>query len=580
MPAVSCSAAVVLSAPPAGPMAGEANDIHRAWAARDEHLQRTRVPGEYPERLRSWPPYATVATHGAPPPPRLHTRLGAVSNPVTVNGSKNPSTPSTNASLPPSPTWINSVLATWLVQLYAAVEAPLEPFFAVIRHILHEDGLGDASFESSLRLPALQEKIHARIAADAALAPDLTDRYKSLTRMFSEYYKPLNPMRRFLCDSWVWSWGGPPECVLPLAFECFVEQPSPCCAAATAAGMINMLLQRPRQAYASCSVEDYGESALYRHRQGAGFRACDAIAVMDRDLLDMVAKSCHTSKGSIQPHIAAAVADGIAARMAPGGDLFFPPPTTKVQQRQCLEAVARELGAAHSHHAEASAQLRNLRWKEDGSRACNKPSLRPLYLLVSNVWGLAKLRCPSPSTARFGSWGVVNAVDRLSHQHNLNITGSTHLATSFSFSGFKSLCSTPGIAVSLHLPNHYAVVFGFRKDRIVTARKGQPPTDLVSWAEVQGAQKKSAEGCVIVASVARSAGKAHIPLAVRRSKSTPAPVSLGSEGFQGAAKSGVSSPNRPGWSKAGHHARSVKPRFSARSKNHPPGRTPESTVAC
>ena len=71
--------------------------------------------------------------------------------------------------------------------------------------------------------------------------------------------------------------------------------------------------------------------------------------------------------------------------------------------------------------------------------------------------------------------------------------------TPMTFNGFVRLLTHPTSAVILHLPNHYALVFGVRiPERLVlTARKGQSPNNWVPWDELLETQKKCKEGLVI-----------------------------------------------------------------------------------
>eukprot|EP01059_Diplonema_ambulator_P032160 TRINITY_DN6175_c0_g1_i1.p1 TRINITY_DN6175_c0_g1~~TRINITY_DN6175_c0_g1_i1.p1 ORF type:complete len:522 (+),score=61.29 TRINITY_DN6175_c0_g1_i1:193-1566(+) len=436
----------------------------------------------YAGSLRTWPPYEGVLGRGTcRQRDRLHTRDHDM------------------LTMPPEQDWTSSVMADWLTQMYIEVGGPLEPFIRYIRRALDRDfkiaDLSERSYHFTIKLPVLATEAAELMRED--LTEELYEKYEPFIRRAADYYEPANPLRRLLCDSWVWWWHGPPNLIVPLAFECFVEQPSPCCAAASAAGSINMLLKRPRPSY----TEPRSREVYAMKGRPTSFTAVDAIAVMDRDLVDMINKSIGAACVDLSTGAAEMIASRIGREMSPHGSLHFPPPTTKAQQKKCLEAIRKMLIDLNTIDTDKYAALR---WLEDGSRPKCKPSLRSVYTLVSNIWGLAKLRCFKPSTARFGSWGVVMAIERLSTSFNLGTTAVTQVLTEYTFEEFRQLVLRPNCSVVLHLPNHYAVVFAFKGDFILTARKGQPPTDLISWEELIKIQQKSTEGIIVLSYLAHA----------------------------------------------------------------------------
>ena len=497
-----------------------------AWVLADRALQKESADREglrVSSALKNWPPYGAVLNRdntGARN--RLYSRLqspssiGSSVNTFVRNSVRNDSyislssiyssqssRQSTTITPPNTPDagWITTVLADWLTILYEEVQSPLEPLLGCVRTLVFEDteleDVSERKYYNTLKLPILAEKL--AIVVQEELPQQVASQYDDILKRLSDYYEPWNPLRRFLCDSWMWIWYGVPETIVPLALECFVEQASPCCAAASSATAINMLLKRPRQSYTDCKKGD--SNSLIGSYTGTGrstagaFKAGDAIAVMDRDLVDSIGKLINTLYLDVPCNIAEHICNRIARDMSPpSGSLYFPPPTTKEQQQTVLEAIKQSLIDLGTKDSELFSQLKY---------GCPRPKcklvMRNLYVLISNMWGLAKLRCKKPSTARFGSWGVVMAIEKLTSAHSLGISVSLQILSEYSWADFKKMVLRPHVSVVLHLPNHYATVYGFRDEEILTARKGQPPTDWISWEELLLVQNRNKEGSMIVA---------------------------------------------------------------------------------
>eukprot|EP01060_Flectonema_neradi_P000883 TRINITY_DN10522_c0_g2_i1.p1 TRINITY_DN10522_c0_g2~~TRINITY_DN10522_c0_g2_i1.p1 ORF type:complete len:622 (+),score=89.99 TRINITY_DN10522_c0_g2_i1:110-1867(+) len=499
------------------------------WILADQALQKDSANNspDIPASLKNWPPYGAVLSKdqvGARSRlySRVHSPSSSSSGSVAGAGRNSYTTASatsvyagqssrsllsgvTSPSSTPDPEWVVTVLTDWLTLLYDEVKGPLEPLLGCVRKLLFEDSqIEDTSerlFYNTIKLPIMAEKV----TMEVQLLPNgAAGKYDAVLKRLSDYYEPWNPLRRLLCDSWLWVWHGTPETIIPLALECFVEQASPCCAAASSATAINMLLKRPRQTYTDCRKSDYSSisssstslfGSIGRSSPTGAFKATDAIAVMDKDLVDSIGKLINTMSLDIPCNIAEHICNRIARDMSPpSGPLYFPPPTTKDQQQTVLEAIKQAFIDIGTKDSELFSQL-----KYGCPRPKCKPIIRNLYIFVSNIWGLAKLRCRKPSTARFGSWGVVMAIEKLTSLHSLGISAITQVLTEYSWADFKKMVMRPQTSVILHLPNHYATVYGFRDNEILTARKGQPPTDWISWEELIATQNRNKEGCMIVA---------------------------------------------------------------------------------
>ena len=455
---------------------------------------------ELHRRLDAWPPYQWVEHRRDEHRYRLHDR---------------------DSLRPPCDAWVSTVMCDWLVHLYKELRCPLEPMMRCIREAVREDTARDldkeaaeaeaaaaaaetdkmqppGKFSEGLRLPRLAE--HTRRIMRCSLLEEVQKFDRAVGRM-GDYYMQGNPLRRLVCDSWMWWWFGKPDTVYPLPLECFVEQGSPCCAAASSSGALNVVLRRPRHRYVDCNSASCADCAAPSPSpvppSRRSYRTTDSLAVMETHLFEMcVRSSLQTGVGLTDAQLRA-VSEHAAGMLSPGGTHYYPPPTTKPQQAACLKGIRDHLLALGLRE---TAALATLRWNEDGTRPPCKASVKELYTLLSNVWGLAKLKAQHPSTARLGSWGVQMAVERLSAKGSLSISCATQNANRFSWAEFSALLSRPNCAVVVHLPNHYAVVFGVREPRqVITARKGQPPTDLVSWTEIQAVQARSTEGCLIIA---------------------------------------------------------------------------------
>ena len=457
--------------------------------------------------VTTWPPYAWILSSKRDTArTRLHTRPAP---PGSAKGSHSPRF-APHHHEPPSDDWINTVLSDWLELLYLEVRAPLEPMLKCVRKAIKTDiarvleerddeeiipgppsTLPDAKYCSGLRLPKLAEEVLAVMEAD--LAPEVAGRYRPVVQRMGNYYAQNNPLRRLICDSWLWCWFGRHEAIFPLSLECYVEQGSPCCAAASASGAINIILKRARTAYVEYTPSD--EAFLKLDQKP--YVSKDALEVMEHHLLEMTLKSADTAGLYLSERQVRVMSDEVAAMLSAGGSLYFAPPTTKQQQKVCLEGIRDYiigLGLKESY------MFANLRWLEDGSRPKVKVATKNLYIFLSNLWGLGKVKTSSPSTARFGSWGVQMAVERISQNEGLGINCATQNACDYTWEEFHQLLHRNMCAVVLHLPNHYAVVFGIKSDQtVVTARKGQPPTDLLTWTELQQIQARSREGSIIVA---------------------------------------------------------------------------------
>eukprot|EP01063_Lacrimia_lanifica_P018323 TRINITY_DN25253_c0_g1_i1.p1 TRINITY_DN25253_c0_g1~~TRINITY_DN25253_c0_g1_i1.p1 ORF type:complete len:654 (+),score=197.61 TRINITY_DN25253_c0_g1_i1:37-1962(+) len=530
------------------------------WVLLDRAQQREAADAVVHPRLQLWPPYAEAlasqdSSVGASRRGRLHSRntIAVLSGEAGAdNGAAAP---------PPDKAWIASVLGDWLLVLYREVGGPVEPLLGCVRRVLDDDAqkpVEERQYHFSLNLPAL----HTATVAVAAerLAPTVLATYEHVLDKMQDYYCAKNPLRRLMCDSWVWWWTGPPDIIYPLALECFVEQPSPCCAAASAAGSLNMLLRRPRTNYVDNSADtpettaaasrvevlplqkvqsrqrtttatavSVGSGLTRRNSSGRGtsqtvaltqashrsvsvgvkfdpahsaalakyspFQAVDAVCIMDRELIVMTLKSALLAGLDLSYQQVEDAANEAAEGMSPGGTFYFPPPTHKTQQRATLEGIRDVLIAMDTKDRPL---FEKLHWTESGGRPTCGVAMKNVYLFVRDVWGLGKLRCHKPSTARFGSWGVQMVVEKLSEKFSLNLSSATQCLTDYTWPEFRQLLARSGVAVVLHLPNHYAVVFGVKGNCVVTARKGQPPTDLIAWEELHGIQSKRNEGMLIV----------------------------------------------------------------------------------
>eukprot|EP01062_Namystynia_karyoxenos_P017759 TRINITY_DN16570_c0_g1_i1.p1 TRINITY_DN16570_c0_g1~~TRINITY_DN16570_c0_g1_i1.p1 ORF type:complete len:773 (+),score=205.65 TRINITY_DN16570_c0_g1_i1:97-2319(+) len=503
-----------------------------------------------PPRLAAWPPYRDVAQALAPPSPvaalrqrpRLFAAATAVDRPpvpkrpsVTAMaaqrgaarrsgipaqpawGARQPpllpreaaaaqrgapplGTPGTQHVPPPGEAWVSSVLSDWMVQLYEDVRAPLEPLLHLIRVIIAKDALNpdpeQQKYTTSLVLPRLKEELEE--AAEARLPRTARDAYADVISRLGDWYEPRNPLRRLLCDSWVWVWHSPPDYVIPWTLESFVEQASPCCAAASAVGAANALLRRPRPSYCEWSnrtADMDAEPAPAASAPGAGRALCaeDGLRVLDRELVSMTAQSALQAGVDWKEEVMTQLVARVASELQPGGVLYAPPPTTSVQKVRCLEAVRSYLIELLPDSREGLLGLNFEPGADPRRKGC-----RHLTSLVSNVWGLAKLRCHRPSTARFGSWGVVAAVEQLERTLAPGLGAGVQSAVDYSFAEFTGLLCRGDCAVVLHLPNHYACVFAVRGDSVLTARKGQPPTDWITWEELLSVQRKREDGMIIV----------------------------------------------------------------------------------
>eukprot|EP00756_Hemistasia_phaeocysticola_P022451 Hpha_TRINITY_DN15835_c0_g1::TRINITY_DN15835_c0_g1_i1::g.188758::m.188758 len=481
------------------------------WVAADAALREENVRNAdppYPPRLASWPPYDLQAaavrrprlfpesrrTSGHIPYQRQRVRSG-VPGPAGLRERRmttpEPGAPGTQHRKPPDEDWTKGVLADWLSRMYSDVKAPLEPLFAVLRRIIAADEAMTEGkrYATSLNLPALKEELLR--ATHASLPEPMAETYADAVRRLGDWYEQRNPFRRLLCDSWVWWWHTPPDLILPWNLECFVEQASPCCAAASAAGAINSVMKWPRPSY----CDALGSSAADAGAPG-GLALCaqDALRVMETELFSMAYKSIAAAGVDLHDHALEGLVTQVAMELEPGGQLYSPPPSTTAQKVKCMHHVRSLLLELLPSQREALNRL-NLAVGSDAQRK----GCRHLHSLIANIWGIGKMRCSRPSTARFGSWGVVMAVEQLSLKGRARgLAAAVQSAGDFTWSEFCALVVRSDCAVVLHLPNHYACVFAVRGDAILTARKGQPPTDWVSWEELRNLQKERAGGVLIV----------------------------------------------------------------------------------
>eukprot|EP01065_Artemidia_motanka_P034030 TRINITY_DN4115_c0_g2_i1.p1 TRINITY_DN4115_c0_g2~~TRINITY_DN4115_c0_g2_i1.p1 ORF type:complete len:706 (+),score=94.78 TRINITY_DN4115_c0_g2_i1:48-2165(+) len=480
------------------------------WLEADVQLREASVGSlEAHPRLAAWPPYelcreqgqnaARERLYGQTPaaPKRVgsqqmrpqHSWMGSKARQSEMRRSvPDVGSGGTQHCKPPSADWVNSVIVDWVLQLYSDVRAPLEPLLGLIREIVARDEGNDEQlrvYSLSLNLPRLKDELTDLMRQ--RLSDAMCAAYSSAAQRLGDWYEPRNPLRRLLCDSWAWAWHAAPTYIMPWALESFVEQASPCCAAASAAGAINALTRRSRPSYCQWSVAS--ESAA----PGRALTAEDALCVMDRALVSMIVKSASSAAVDLPAAAAEELVTRVAEELQPGGVIHSVPPTTKAQQMRCLDYVRELLVEVLPRDRDALLRLDLDVGVDPRRRGC-----RHLYGLINNVWGLAKLRCKRPSTARFGSWGVVMAVEQLGKGAVPGVCAAIQSACDYTWAEFQALLCRHDCSIIVHLPNHYACVFAVRGECLLTARKGQPPTDWVRWDELQTIQRRSSEGVVIV----------------------------------------------------------------------------------
>lgn len=163
-------------------------------------------------------------------------------------------------------------------------------------------------------------------------------------------------------------------------------------------------------------------------------------------------------------------------------------------------------------------------------------------LLIGKPWGLEQISRPRPSTAAFGTWAILQGIERLGLKATIVMQrgskpqlGSSSAATEVSFiaddddedrqdrqwSALSRELMREKSALVFHLTNHYAFIYamrerveeggeqgegdgeggggrGLRRVReVLTARRGQRPTAWVSFKECRRVMMSWSQYCII-----------------------------------------------------------------------------------
>ncbi|KAH9111805.1 hypothetical protein AeMF1_013765 [Aphanomyces euteiches] len=294
------------------------------------------------------------------------------------------------------------------------------------------------------------------------------------------------------------------------AYDGWVKQPSPCCAAASLAGALNVVYGMSRNLSKSLSHSDI--MSFYRtHFQ-------------ERHLQHKL--QLETALGTSLDGLEYAMLVSLEAKQLQYGGVG-PAKLTKTLVRQCLHDCVKDnttndpgMKTLKEHLSQDSETFVAEEWDSNAMEFSNPMSsewwMFNLTIYFHRMDGLAKLTRPEkPSTAICGNATVLDAATSI---HNTGRTAPGTKLTSALFMGKKA----PGCQVAIsttdspmtqtqawkqlwskftddrtalivHLKNHYALIFALREwndnskwtRQVLTARRGQRPTTWIDWDELR-----------------------------------------------------------------------------------------------
>jgi hypothetical protein len=303
----------------------------------------------------------------------------------------------------------------------------------------------------------------------------------------------------------------------PALLGAVVEQPSPCCAAASVATGLGALLGQPLALEAVLEQYAQGEArrleaVLARLERRAGVRAGALSALLAaepaslaaaveaaralalRDDSEGAGAACRALVALLDAE-AASGAEGSSAASAGLGGGSSP------------SACEEEAGEPEEEQQEELVQCVPV----GGGRLLSSQRLarHDLATAVKRRAGLAKLRCDKPSTGPVGNAALCAAVGALSAQRvraepllgagarsRLRLRkgdGPDECDAQWAalWHAFCRQGPRRAVALIVHIKNHYAPVYALRELRdgrreLLTARKGQQPRDWLSFDELRG----------------------------------------------------------------------------------------------
>jgi hypothetical protein len=295
----------------------------------------------------------------------------------------------------------------------------------------------------------------------------------------------------------------------PALLGAVVEQPSPCCAAASVATCLGALLGQPLaleavlEQYAQAETRRL-EAVLARLERRVGARAGSLSALMVAELASAAAAVEAARALALRDEdpgpACRALVQLIDAEARLGGGSW--PSSTDEQDRH----EEREEEPGEEDHQEELVQS----VPAGGGRplSCQQLALQDLATAVKRRAGLGKLRRAKPSTGPVGNAALCAAVGALSAQR---VRAETLLAASARsrlrlrkgdgpdecdaqwaalWHAFCRQGPRRAAALIVHIKNHYAPVYALRELRdgrreLLTARKGQHPREWVSFQELR-----------------------------------------------------------------------------------------------
>jgi len=347
------------------------------------------------------------------------------------------------------------------------------------------DGADTASHRAlkALERIALPESVLVGLSASldlTLLKPYLCGHFKEqLVDSLDDYYNVDSCLPTAVHAMWLGRWTQKPSILVFPAVMYVQRQRAPCCAAASLASAVSAVARQ--KCY--MTTEDVLQTMI-------GFFQCSEHEDLIQMALDLLLrKSLDPTKEERRAAIAEFESKLLELNLPAGvTTLLDPSPSTCLTNdlQPTVDLLTLPTVPPERHLEDEIPQT--------GRYA---PAERVLSKVQRDISCTALLRLPRPSTARIGFAAMQRVINN--HPH-LGVAATLQKATTFQ--ELIVMLTRPFTAVIIHLPNHYALVFGVHHESegVLTARKGQLPRDWVPWADIAARQSKMRCGMFLVIS--------------------------------------------------------------------------------
>eukprot|EP00759_Apiculatamorpha_spiralis_P029625 PhF_6_TR31758/c0_g1_i2/m.46756 len=308
-----------------------------------------------------------------------------------------------------------------------------------------------------------------------------------------DYYNTDNPLQSAAYAVWLHQWAMPGSVLLSHVVVHAQRQRSPCCAAASVAGAVSAI---HRQRFVLTTEQML--KALIRIFDQPAYEdlIVSSIRIITNDTLEPTKEQRRQGIDEVERMLTQTLnSNGFILSNRGEGDPgacddFMSDPA--VWGGMCLYPRDMENGV----NAFVDSPLTQNSGEEgfvDGAAVITTKSTAKVQRDISCS---ALLRLPRPSTARVGFTSMAKALQSFPAFRSVYTT----TVRASTYHNFLSTLMAPFTAVIIHLPNHYALVFGAHhpSQSILTARKGQLPRDWISWEEIMEIQRRRKSGIFLV----------------------------------------------------------------------------------